>query len=296
MVLAEDERYPILKNVFDNTTPISTAAEKLASLSYNDIDGLWNLITHSALKFPNQQNKLVSILIHISKLPDAKTNDNQPFIINGKQVWKDLPKFGWYLREEMEDVETSSKSNPFFKEDKKLEATSTTYTTSSSPPSQQEQEQLQKQIIISDTTNLHKFMALLMKTKEPVFSSLSWFALIALREALEVSPYASHRMSASGHGSSLDADILAAAAWIEILGVDIYQWDEQFSGRLGRALDLWKGPSLYGFCKERWGFWKVRFGEIAKMQGDDKLGERARNASLEAERRMMDIENGNVKH
>ena len=267
----EDRRYHILANVFDDSTSSSTAADKIASLATSpidvDIDGLWTLITCCAMKLPKQQGKLVDVLVHLSKLPDAKTSDGRPITKYGMQVWKDLPTLGWYLRELLDNVEDFCPCFPheLIGEGKK-----------------------EQQDVVSEYANLHRFLALLMATKEPVFN-YSWFALIVLREALEVSP--ARRIA----GTSLDADVLSAAEWIKVLGGEIYQWKEQFSDRLGRERDLWKGPPVYGFSKERWTFWRQRFGEVARMD-EDELGERARTAAKEAEGMMVEIENREVSH
>ena len=262
----EDDRYGILENVFNNNASPSTAAEKIASRSTSsinaDVAGLWNLTTCCAMKLPKQQDKLVKVLVNLSKLPDVKTNDGKPMMKYGMQVWRDLPTLGWVLRDLMDGVEDACPCFPC--------------------------EEGKQQDTISEYANLHRFMALLMATKEPVFN-YSWFALVVLREALEVSP--SRRIA----GTSLDADVLSAAEWVKILGVEIYQWEEQFEDRLGRERDLWKGPPVYGFSKERWAFWRQRFGEVARME-EGRLGEGARTAAKEAERIMMEIENDKVGH
>ena len=209
----DDDRYPIFENVFNDKTPPSTAAEEIACRSSFaievDVEALWNVITCCAMKFPTQQGKLVNILVGLSKLPDAKTSDGKPMMKHGMQVWRDFPTLGWHLRELTDAVETAY---PCF--------------------SYEEGKERSQQDTISAYANLHRFIALLMATKEPVFN-YSWFALMALREALEVSP--SRRVP----GTFLDADVLSAAEWIKILGVEIYQWEEQFRDNLGRLSRNW---------------------------------------------------------
>lgn len=147
------------------------------------------------------------------------------------------------------------------------------------------------QVWISYVTNMNRFMALLMATQEPVFD-YSIFALWALREALEGVPKSLER--------DLDppgAHIPAAAVWIEILGVEIHDWDEEWEsgpciGARGKGGPLWKGK--HGFCKERWELWRRRFGELANGTEGDEFGEEVRTTAREAEQMMKDIENGNV--
>lgn len=129
-----------------------------------------------------------------------------------------------------------------------------------------------------------------MATEEPVFN-YSWFALITFCGALATPP------KQLPPKAPLGAYIPAAAAWIEVLGVVIYEWDEEFKrgplvGAPGRGGPLWKGK--HAFCKKQWGLWRERFGEVARMEDVPGLGEQARTAAREAEQMMKEIENGDV--
>ncbi|KAJ9261871.1 hypothetical protein DTO212C5_6548 [Paecilomyces variotii] len=254
-------RYAVLQDLFNNKISLQQATSKLASISLSDDDLnlTWNLIINCACEFPERHDKLVDVLVCLSKLPDATTDQGVPLKKYGLQVWRDLPMFDWELREEW-DVRSIPPSPPAC-----------------------------RQKAISNFINLNKFTALLMATGEPILE-FSWFALIALSTALETPP---NQLPAT---DPLDAYIPAAAAWIETLGVDIYQWDEEhehrpLSGIPGEGGPLWKGK--HSFCKERWRFWRERFGEMAQI--DDDLGEGARIAAREAELMMRDIENGDVE-
>lgn len=258
-------RLSIIQDVFNQTISRQTAAEKLASISLSDdttteggVGRLWNLVIDTAREFPEHQDKLVDILVRISKLPDAKTNQGERLVLYDMQVWRDLPMISWQFR-----YKWNERSVP------------------SHRPSRQ-------QTAMSDFINLNKFTALLMATEEPVFA-YSWFALITFREALETP--SNHLLPTD----CLDAYIPAAAAWIEILGVDIYEWDDEFEhgplvGAPGKGGLLWEGK--HGFCKERWKLWRERFGEMARMES--KLGEEARMFAREAELMMKEIEEGDV--
>lgn len=90
---------------------------------------------------------------------------------------------------------------------------------------------------------------------------------------------------------SLDSFVPAAAAWIEILGTQVYAWDEEFEygpliGDGGVGGPLWDGK--HGFCRGRWGLWRGRFGELAGGEGG--LSEDVRAAARRAEERMGEIE------
>ena len=247
-------RLAILQDLFSDSISAQQAAEHLASISLADdsdleggITSLWSLIFKCAYNFPDHHDKLVNVLVQLSKLPNAKTSKGNSIVLYDMQVWKDLPMLGWQFRDEWNA------------------------TVPAGPPDA-------RQKAISQIINRDKFTARLMATKEPVFS-YSWFALITLREALETP---AHECSAE----SLEALIPAAAAWISILGADIYQWNEGFDGALGKGGPLWKGQC--GFSKERWQFWKERFGELATVELE--TGDEVRTAAWDAKRMMEEIE------
>lgn len=98
-------RHAILQDLFINNISLHQATDKLASISLSD-DGLnliWNLIITCAAcarEFPEHQDKLVDVLVSLSKLPDATTDQGEPLKKHGMQFWRDLPMLDWDLREE----------------------------------------------------------------------------------------------------------------------------------------------------------------------------------------------------
>jgi len=133
--------------------------------------------------------------------------------------------------------------------------------------------------------NANKFAARLMATGEPVFA-FSFFALVTMRTALEI-PVAQLRSD-----QPLDAFLPAAAAWIALLGSEIYGWDEEFEqgplvGAKGRGGPLWQ-EGKHGFCEERWNLWRERFGELAEME--NAISEEVKGLARQAEERMSQIE------
>jgi hypothetical protein len=93
----------------------------------------------------------------------------------------------------------------------------------------------------------------------------------------------------------LVAWIPAAASWIEVLGVEIYEWDEEYEsgcvvGAPGSGGLLWKGK--HSFCKERWKLWRDRFGEAARKEDES---EQVRRVAREVELMMKEIETGHVE-
>lgn len=253
-------QYAVLQDLFASKISLQNATDKLASVSLSDdcLSLTWNLIITHACKFPEHQDRLIDVLVHLSKLPDALTGKDEPLKKYDMQIWRDLPMLCWDFRDEWNLQPIPS------------------------PPPNDRQE------AILSYVNLNKFTALLMATEEPVFN-YSWFALITLRTALETPP------NELPETDPLDAYVQAAAVWMETIGIEIYEWDEEYEhgplvGAPGRGGPLWKGK--HGFCEQRWQFWRERFGELASL--DDKLGEEAKTAAREAELIMRDIENGNV--
>ncbi|KAJ5780043.1 hypothetical protein N7457_005203 [Penicillium paradoxum] len=251
-------RFAVLQDLFSDSISTQKAAEQVASISVADssdveagITSLWSLILKCAYEFPEHRYKLVAFLVELSKLPDEKDSNGDPILLYEMRVWKDLPMLGWQFRDEWNA------------------------TVPAGPPDS-------RKTAIAKIINRDKFAASLMSTKEPVFA-YSWFALITLRSALETP---TDQLSPE----NLEALIPAAAAWIDILGAELYSWDEDFDGDSGGALGkggpLWKGK--HGFCQERWQLWRERFGEVAGMEAE--IGDAVRASARETERTMYGIE------
>lgn len=112
------------------------------------------------------------------------------------------------------------------------------------------------------------------------------FGLWALRSALETPlPEVNSELDPP------DAFIPAAAAWVTIAGAKLYQLDEEFEyggvhGDPGVGGPLWNDG--HGFCKERWRFWRRRFGEL---YSSSDLSDDLRSIAKQAADRMQGIEN-----
>nr|POF02123.1 hypothetical protein CFP56_69038 [Quercus suber] len=190
---------------------------------------------------------------------DAIDDEGKALAIHNMTLWKDLPLLGWDLREELDTVMSSS---------------------------------IPRAEAMTEFTNFHRFLAMLMATEEPVFN-YSWFALVALRSALETPVGTLYSFPAD----KAEPWIRAASAWIEIMGFEIFGWDENFAtgaarGAPGSGGPLWNGK--HGFCMDRWGFWRQRFVEIATMEG--VFDEQTRKAAEEAEIMMSEIQSGQISH
>ncbi|KAL3459342.1 hypothetical protein BJX64DRAFT_301438 [Aspergillus heterothallicus] len=282
MIDPTDETYAsrltILTALFNNNISAPEAASKLAEATLSDntttLEGslynLWNLLITLAADSPAHHDKLVDLLVDISELPDAETQQEkeeededrgkQPLTLHSMTLWTDLPLLSWTLRDEW-----NFSTNPNSSAEKRARA-------------------------IARWINLNRFAALLMATEEPVFASYSWFALVTLRQALETP---SDQIDAAANPP--EAWVPAAAVWIEVLGVEIFEWEEEFPvggnrGAPGRGGPLWDGK--HGFCKERWGVWRGRFGVLARGEEED---EQVRRVAGDAEVMMREIEAGDVE-
>lgn len=130
-------------------------------------------------------------------------------------------------------------------------------------------------------TNINAFIASITKEGLGEF----WlYAIWAMRDALEVE----HKGQLAT--SIQDAEIPAAAAWIMVVGEELWErediWEaSKTAGNPAGGGKLWKGKR--GFCKERWSFWKQRFhllGQRTSLKGE------TREIAAEAFERMENIE------
>ncbi|KAL4883350.1 hypothetical protein BJY04DRAFT_216649 [Aspergillus karnatakaensis] len=288
MALPEPTRYlnpsilPTLHALLSNeSTPYKTACNlastTLTAADIEDLEGriwhLWAMITTLASKTPDAEihDNLVQTLIQLSRLPGAPYPSPTPESTTGASdthgcnmvLWQDLPMLSLHLAEQW----------AFFLE-------------SAGHDSDHE--------ISSELVNLNRFVAAMVASREEVFSSYASYALVTLHEGLERERPSIHRHSTSTAGSKEEnrpnakAWILASAGWIEVLGGKIYGWTEEeweweagVGIVLGTSEPLWNGKS--GFCKERWVFWRERFGVIAR---DEDGSVETRRVAGEAEGRI----------
>lgn len=224
-----EPRLNTLHDLFTDTVSLNTTTQKFAAISLADggLDLSWNIILTIAIETPEYQDKLVDLLVSLSELTDEKTEQGQPLKKYNMQVWKDLPMLAWMFREEW-DVRTTSKSG------------------SGSLPKSADWEKA-----IAEFINLNHSAALLVATEKDIFNDFSYFAMITFRSALETPSVL------LPPGESLDAYVPAAVVWIEVLGVGIYESDDNVKCTGG---SLWKGEEC--FCEERWVFWRRRLAEL----------------------------------
>jgi hypothetical protein len=259
---------PILQDYLHGEQTVEATTTSLASCTLaadpqdpeEGLDSLWNILRFAAIKNPEHQLKIIDILISLSRR-NVLNDQGEPLTVDEGQlqVWKDLPKFGWNLRDALD---SEIPAHP-------VEL---------------------RQKIMTEELNLHTFMARLMATREPVFDGLDMFALWMLRELETPTKDMEPK-------SEIEAKIRIAAIWIEIVGVRIYGFNREFEhgpgkNDPGRGGPLWDGK--HGFCVERWKLWRRRFVEVGKMDGEE-LAEEVRVVAREAETRMNKIEAGMIE-
>jgi hypothetical protein len=110
-----------------------------------------------------------------------------------------------------------------------------------------------------------------------LFNSLSSYGLWALRGALEQNFVDDDEEEASNPATrmkKLDANVPTAGVWILVAGKKMYGQEEDDDPKskkievsfeeLEERQYMW--PYSAKFSKERWGFWRARFGDIADME------------------------------
>ncbi|KAK7189137.1 hypothetical protein DPSP01_005468 [Paraphaeosphaeria sporulosa] len=124
-------------------------------------------------------------------------------------------------------------------------------------------------------TNFNYFIARL--TDDGLFTA-SHVIIWAMREALENTP--------QPLPWSYDAHVPAAAMWAIVLGKKLYEREEDLTprnaneGNPARGGDLWNGGPV--FSKERWAFWKKRFGDVVGQEGISEETKNIAKAAFEA--------------
>jgi hypothetical protein len=140
-------------------------------------------------------------------------------------------------------------------------------------------------------TNLNSFFARI--TREGL-RDFWMYCIWGMRDALEEElkddgPDDAHRPGTAVQ--KYDALVPAAASWVFVLGEELYEKEEDRSptnpnqGNSARGGALWKGKPE--FSKERWAFWKKRFGEVSEME---EVSEETRNVAKQAVDVMIESE------
>ncbi|KAL5342893.1 hypothetical protein BJX70DRAFT_394333 [Aspergillus crustosus] len=229
------------------------------------LNHFWALIFDIAAHHPAAHKTLATTVQIISQQPTFPTlpGDSEPCKIYGEMPWKYLPMLSWTI-EKRWICRIPSTCTP-----------------------------RERKGLITEWVNVNRFVAQIVATDPKIGSP--WYAVATLRDALETCwEYEARGSAGDEDEGSYTGNVPAAAAWIEILGVEIYKWDRDHPSAPstispGRGGPLWEGKQ--GFCKERWVLWRERFGEIAR---DENAPRDDRSAAAGAEIRMRAIEEADV--
>jgi hypothetical protein len=91
------ERAEVLRGLFSGCLSTQSAAEELARVSLTpdeNVELTWTVILVAARTFPGQQEKLVDLLLQMSKLPPAKDEHGEQLRKCCGGIWEDLPEIG----------------------------------------------------------------------------------------------------------------------------------------------------------------------------------------------------------
>lgn len=100
-----DEMLAILQDLFSDRISTQEAVRDLASTTLSvdppqyGLYNLWSVIVTCACESSGYHDKIVELLVQLSKLPSEDI-----LILYDMQIWKDLPTLGWALRDHRQSV------------------------------------------------------------------------------------------------------------------------------------------------------------------------------------------------
>lgn len=221
------------------------------------VEDTWDVIFFHARSNPSHQDRLVEVLVHMSRLPTPQLTNGMSPSVNAQRLWHQLPEVRWSAREHWEAPIRMRNAPPWETSDRAQ--------------------------AVANFVNANAFIARQHVTDLNCLDN-SLLALWTFRSALEYPGIQRDKMM------GLDFFLSGAAVWIEIAGEQLYALEKEFAhggnqGRPGLGGPLWDG--MYGFCGERWALWRRRFGELAD---ESELENELRDLSARAEARMKEIE------
>ncbi|KAF2770671.1 hypothetical protein EJ03DRAFT_310272 [Teratosphaeria nubilosa] len=175
-------------------------------------------------------SQLVTFLQNIQDRPDVE-QDGKPFQVQEMTVWKDLPLFGWEVREAWNGAATDESE----KEDK------------------------------ARWVNTNAFVATLLAAvheSEKDTPDVSLFAIWSIRTALE-----DQEEPESTALAAAAVWLVYAAGALRGLSAE----GKSFDGKSAKPGALFKDESWNGFCKERWNAWGQRLAKLKEKVGDQKI-------------------------
>lgn len=244
--------------------------EKLKKAGYSPADFTWNtwkVFTYTAACIPPDhiaQSSLVQILLALQA---------------AEAPWKDLPEFGMFMRDEWNESEMTSSTEPlctyYLAEHPML--------TSVHPPTGPTFEAVDQssasdnvnrpELSLDEWVNLNAFIARIFRD---VDSSFRTFGIWELRSGLEGDATKDDKGKPLPQ-ASVDTKVRVAAEWIIRAGDRLWKdsllgvWADSTETRAYVGGDLI--PATNGLNLERWGFWKRRFAEVRGVVQDQAAKE-----------------------
>lgn len=249
--------------------------EKLKKAGYSPADFTWNMwkvFTYTAACIPpdhTAQNVLVQILLALQA---------------AEAPWKDLPEFGMFMRDEWNESETTSSTEPpwayhLAELSMLISAHLPTGPTFEAVDQSSASDKVnQPELSLDEWLNLNAFIARVFRN---VDSSFRTFGIWELRAGLEGDVTKDNEGKPLPQ-ASVDTKVRVAAEWIIRAGDRLWKdsllgvWADSTETRAYVGGDLI--PATNGLNLERWGFWKRRFAEVRGVVQDQGATDAVRQA------------------
>jgi hypothetical protein len=253
--------FPILQAYLDGEDGLQETLQKITApldnarkrdRKYDQWGDLWYSVIHSARRIPCSEDQNIEKVVSLMKK------------LSGEPGYGRFPQLGMYAREVWNDAP----------------GTGAGWTAPES----------------SAWASYNHFLARL--DQEGLFESLSSFGLWTLGDALERkwTDSSEDETNPGTRAQKYNATVPAAAAWVKVAGKKLYEQKEDEDPKLkkkdAKLEDLKDGEKLWPgaarFSRERWTFWKNRFGEIAGMEAVEEETRKVARGAAEA---MEKVEN-----
>nr|POF14225.1 hypothetical protein CFP56_03249 [Quercus suber] len=198
------------------------------------------------------QQRLVDFVLSVAQRPDVQQND-QVSQVQDMTLWRDLPIFGWQLRDSWNNAATDDDSAETIQQWINLNAFTARFVASARASSSS-----------SSTNDL---------------PDESLYAIWTLRSGLEEQQQPSN------------AALAAAAVWVIHAASALEDFSQQgkvFDGKVAKPGSLFNDEDWRGFTKDRWRTWGQRFSDVQGSVQDgttQALVEQARKAMGEVKER-----------
>jgi hypothetical protein len=252
----------------DLTHPINTWSPNDGIYLWSAISNIWHPLLVIVIQIPENhpwQDRIVALADEISKTPRPSLLGSEVDEIERDcgRLWDGLPVLKWFVAEDQHKGRWErTPENAAFAESEEYKLFCPRWT-------------------LDEWTSMNAFAARCNTSLPAVIFKL--IPLQVLQHALEV----------KRRPDALDDNVPAAAVWILHAGVWLFKKGDNGEGVEGDGVGfnpeeitwLYEGPC--GYNRERWAFWKKRFGEEAENM---EAGEETRTFALKAYDAMITIE------